>query len=58
MKPYGVRNVGPICEWGCCWVQNCRSGFKRRLGHGAQPYRKRARRAAKRELRTAVKERA
>ncbi len=57
MKPYGIRYVGPCCAWGCCWKQNCHSGFNRRLGHG--PLRKKtARQAARREIRRAMQERA
>lgn len=56
MKPYGIKFVGPCCAWGCCWMQTVPSGFNRRLGHGVQPYKKRARQAGKREVRAELRE--
>ena len=54
MKPYGIRFVGPVCAWGCCWKQNVHSGFDRRIGHG-QRNKKRERGNAKREIRNELR---
>lgn len=51
MKPYGVDHIGPICAWGCCYMQNPRtSPGGRKCGHGGTPSHLRAqRRKARRE---------
>jgi hypothetical protein len=48
MRPYGVTHVGPVCAYGCCWMQTTQSGLNPRLGHGYhRPQKKRARREAR-----------
>lgn len=54
MKPYGIRHVGPVCIYGCCWKATPLSTYKRKVGHGPQ-IKKRERFAAKREIRAAIR---
>ena len=51
MKPYGIKHIGPACEWGCCFVQNpLTSPRSRKHGHGATPAHLRAQRNAARRV--------
>jgi hypothetical protein len=50
MKPYGVKYIGPMCEWGCCYRHTPKTNPRRAARHGDRRLAKRrARREGKRE---------
>jgi hypothetical protein len=52
MKAYGVKHIGPICYYGCCFVQTPRtSPTKYHLRRVDRNAKKRARAEAKRAIR-------
>ena len=52
MKPYGVKHIGSVCKYGCCYIQTTQTGPKRENRHGSRRVnKKRARRSGRRECR-------
>lgn len=58
MRPYGIKHVGPVCGWGCCWRYTPQTSPPRACRYGAGVATRRAhKRRARAEGRRAERER-